>query len=78
MGDVLLFVSDADLRRSAWVLRTTGFYTLGQRMDFINNHNILQSSLFYFLYLLVHCNRVIIILVVKSCSLSVFLQFFAL
>jgi hypothetical protein len=77
MGDVLLFVNYAELRGSAWVLRKTGLCTLGQRMDSVTI-TLLQTSLVYFLYLLVRCNRVLIILVVMSCFLSVFLQFFAL
>ena len=49
MGDVLLFVNDADLRGSAWVLRTTGFCTLGKRMDFISNHNLFTIIIGLFL-----------------------------
>jgi len=40
MGDVLLFVNDTYLRSSTWVLLTTGFCTLVQRMDFISNHGL--------------------------------------
>jgi hypothetical protein len=43
MGDVLLFVNYADLRGSALVLRKIGFCTLGQRMDFISNHNLITN-----------------------------------
>jgi hypothetical protein len=40
MRDVLLFVNEADLWGSSWVLRTRGFCSLVQRMDFFSNHNL--------------------------------------
>jgi len=51
MGDVLLFVNDTYLRSSIWVLLTTGFCTLVQRMDFISNHKLFTIIVVLFLLL---------------------------